>query len=70
MVSGYSILVQFQSGTRNFVLFTQTLTYCIILVNCNFKFLRNGAGLGKLKIFVYRVLLLLPKNSPCMYFVY
>ena len=27
MVSRYSILVQFQSGTRNFVLFTQTLMF-------------------------------------------
>ena len=25
MVSGYSTLVQFQSGTRNFMLFTQTV---------------------------------------------
>ena len=31
MVSGYSTLVQFQSGTRNFMLFTQTLTFILYL---------------------------------------
>ena len=31
MVSGYSTLVQFQRGTRNFVLFTLTLNFILFV---------------------------------------
>ena len=43
---------------------------CLLVIYLIQYFLISTLGLGKLKIFVYRVLPLLPKNSSCMYFVY
>ena len=66
MVSGYSALVQFQCGTRKFVLFTLTLIinnlFTLSLTKIHFKkYSGNQSILSWVNLF--RMHELLPKNS-------
>ena len=53
MVSGYSTLVHFQSGTRNFVLYI-IFVFHLLLYRCtSYKFNKNRKGMNILAILYY-----------------